>query len=263
MKHDKKSFDKKYNKRKFEVLGRRVKGAYGNPGISKQKGQETRAQTLLKEFHSRKSASQFIDRRFGEFNQNMSTEEKMLKRFAKERVTVSRKNRKTLFNLEDGNELTHLGKNLDEIDEFSDMEEAQEAGLGSIDRQTVSFTHFGGFEDSVDPNKPKSKQAVMREVMMKSKFYKMQQQEINDQNEEIRSILDDNFGSVRSLLSFKDSGAKDEHSEDISEYDTAINELAYDKRATASDRLKTEEELAFEEKQTKKIILVNYEEKNE
>lgn len=43
-----------------------------------------RCQTLLKEYKERDKSNVFVDKRFGEYNSNLSVEEKMLKRFALE-----------------------------------------------------------------------------------------------------------------------------------------------------------------------------------
>lgn len=43
-----------------------------------------RCQTLLKEYKERDKSNVFVDKRFGEYNSNISLEEKMLKRFALE-----------------------------------------------------------------------------------------------------------------------------------------------------------------------------------
>lgn len=50
-------------------------------------------------------------------------------------------------------------------------------GVGTIDKQTVSRTHFGGFGDDSPPDdddgRKKSKAEVMKEVIAKSKFFKV------------------------------------------------------------------------------------------
>lgn len=78
-------FDEKVTKQKHEVLGRKVKGAVGRPGLAKQGGLAQRAATLLPEYQNRNRSSTFIDRRFGESDATMTPEERMLERFTREK----------------------------------------------------------------------------------------------------------------------------------------------------------------------------------
>lgn len=85
-----------------------------------------------------------------------------------------------MFNLEDDEEnLTHYGQSLANIDDFdeADLELSDSEDRGIIDPRTVSRSHFGGFgeeeEDMKHSDRPKSKAEVMREVIAKSKLYKV------------------------------------------------------------------------------------------
>lgn len=80
-------FDEKVTRQKHDVLGRKVKGAVGRPGLAKQGGLAQRAATLLPEYQNRNRSSTFIDRRFGESDATMTPEERMLERFTREKQT--------------------------------------------------------------------------------------------------------------------------------------------------------------------------------
>lgn len=67
-----------------------------------------------------------------------------------------------------------------------------------------------------------------------------------ERGDDIRLKLDQEFDSLRSLLYTSNSSAMDETPDN---YDQHVRELAFDKRAKAKDRTKTEEELALEEKE--------------
>ncbi|CAG8656303.1 1354_t:CDS:2, partial [Paraglomus occultum] len=78
-------FELRETKTKHEVIGRTVKGVKGRPGLMKRVGTENRKKTLLVEMERRYKAGGIIDRRFGENDDTVSPEEKMLERFTRER----------------------------------------------------------------------------------------------------------------------------------------------------------------------------------
>ncbi|KAL1917482.1 uncharacterized protein VTP21DRAFT_3875 [Calcarisporiella thermophila] len=252
-------FELKTTKVKHDILGRRIKGSVGKPGASKQAGEINRKKSLLLELQTKNKAGGIIDRRFGENDPNMTPEEKMLERFTREKQKRARNS--SIYNLEE-TELTHLGQSLAEIDDFDeDIGLSDEEDRGEIDQSIVSLSHFGGFEPVSDPDKKKSKAEVMKEVIAKSKLYKLERQKEKEENEELRKELDDELGDIRDLLFANEEEAqkpvlpklntdKDEATgEGYEDYDKYVRELASDRRAQATDRTKTEEELAWEEKE--------------
>lgn len=126
--------------------------------------------------------------------------------------------------------------------------------------------HFGGFnedaekeEDVGDDDRKRSKAEVMREVMAKSKLAKYERQQTRMADDDIREELDNELSDLRSLLfeqSKEASKAEDEPvgkrplfgdgSKKKDEYDAAVREMAFERRAKPQDRLKTEEEKAEE-----------------
>ncbi|KAJ3893454.1 nucleolar protein 14 [Lentinula edodes] len=269
-------FDLKVTKLKHDVGGRKLKGVTGKPAQSKTAGIEQRKKTLLKEYEERHRTGGIIDRRFGENDPTMSLEERMLERFTKERQRASKG---VAFNLEDEDELTHYGQSLSKLDDFDDIgleEEDEDDETGRINEDIVKHTHFGGFDDDEDedngePARKKSKAEVMAEVIAKSKGHKIRRQMEKEEGENVRHELDQAFDSLRSLLYAPDPSATGSNStplgapgpslsvatpetalvatEKTANYDQAVRELAFDKRAKPKDRTKTEEELAVEEKE--------------
>ena len=97
----------------------------------------------------------------------------------------------------------------------------------------------------------------MKEVMLKSKLAKYERQQTKMADDDIREELDNELGDIRSLLFevpkpvqvegepaekrplYGDGTRKDA-------YDSAVRELAFERRAKPQDRLKTEEEKAEE-----------------
>ncbi|KAG2013183.1 nucleolar protein 14 [Coprinopsis cinerea AmutBmut pab1-1] len=272
-------FDEKVTRLKHDVGGRRLKGVTGKPAKAKQAGLEQRKKSLLKEWEEKGRAGGIVDRRFGENDPTMSLEERMLERFTRERQRASTS---AAFNLEDEDELTHYGQSLSKLDDFDDVglrsdSDEEDEVTGQIDREVVSKTHFGGFDeegeegsDDEGPARKKSKAEVMAEVMAKSKEHKLRRQMEKEEEENIRFELDNQFSDLRELLfAAKPTPAPPTTSENAEEppkdpdaailalapetqdhaYDQRVRELAFDKRAKPKDRTKTEEELALEAKE--------------
>lgn len=146
--------------------------------------------------------------------------------------------------------------------------------------------HFGGFGENEDGDK--SKADVMREVIAKSKFHKLERQKMKDADDELREQLDDELADIRGLLyeqapvptpapapdpkakpklnvfpgpaatganataimgNAKMESQEGAEEKPASSYDTFVRELAFERRAKPQDRLKSEEELAAEEAQ--------------
>ncbi|KAG1835751.1 Nop14-like protein [Suillus variegatus] len=254
-------FDTKVTKLKHDIGGRKVKGSKGKPAERKQAGMEQREKTLLKEIQDRRRVGGVIDKRFGENDPSMSLEERMLERFTQERQRASKG---AAFNLEGEEHLTHYGQSLSNLDHFDDvglpMDEDEDEDEGQLDRDIVGREHFGGFGDKDETDnqsdRKKSKAEVMAELIAKSKKHKALRQLHQAQEESMRHQLDEDFDSFRSLLFAPNAQITDSNvasqpgipSVDM-DYDRQIRELAFDQRAKAKDRTKTEDELALEQKE--------------
>ena len=209
------------------------------------------------EYKNKDKTGSFVDRRFGETDENMTVEEKMLERFTKEKQRRAEKS--SIFNLEsDEEELTHFGQSLSKLDDIADHDprlDVDDQDATTVDRRLVSDLHFGGFgegENSGGVYGKKSYREIMAEVMAKSKYHKAERQRINEENEDLRRQLNSNFEDIRSVL----LDASNEHKRQLrseqgeqkkDDYDLFVRELAYERKAKPTDRLKTEEEIAKEE----------------
>ncbi|KAJ3414203.1 nucleolar complex protein 14 [Chytridiales sp. JEL 0842] len=253
-------FEMQYARPKHPVLGRKVKGAIGKPLEKRKIAEEARKKTLAVELKRKNKVSAFIDKRFGENNPEMSIEDKMMERFMKEKLKGG--DRGALFNLEDDDfDLTHKGQSLSGMDEFDeDGLGDSDSDNGMIDKETVRRAHFGGFEDENPEDRKKTKNEIMQEVIAKSKFHKHERQKANEDVLKLGEEVDADLEDIRSLLSIAKDENKKNSAEDgakpkraplpsqFEDYDKFISELRFEAKSKPSDRLKSEEEIALEEK---------------
>lgn len=255
-------FETKVSKPKFDVLNRNAIGSTGRPTHSKARSLQKRAQTILPELQRRGRTGNFIDRRFGERNPALSTDEKMLERFSRERLRTKRN--KTVFNLNDepkadnagedrnkGNHqysltLTHRGRSLDDLDALdSDPDEGLDDG-DDLDADLVSSSHFGG---------ERSRAEIMQEVIAKSKRHRLDRQKQREENEALCDALDTDFNTLLSQGTLPATRQSREAShislKERDEYEESMRAMTFDRRSQPSDRTKRPEEL--EEEAAKKV----------
>ncbi|XP_030624138.1 nucleolar protein 14 [Chanos chanos] len=254
-------FEVKINRKKFDILGRKGKHDVGLPGVSRTKAINKRKDTLLKEYKLKDKANKFIDRRFGEYDTKMAPEDKILQRFALERQRTHEK--KDIFNLNEDEELTHYGQSLAEMEKFTDMvdsdSDTEEKGLLSAE---LTASHFGGGggllrkksageKDEEGSQRPKSRQELIEELIIKSKQEKRERQTQKEEAQELTEKLDQEWKSIQSLLAHKTPKAQrqEEEKPKLEEYDKMVRELGFEMKAQPSEKLKTPEELAREERE--------------
>ncbi|XP_059214687.1 nucleolar protein 14 [Centropristis striata] len=254
-------FEVKINRKKFEILGRKTKHDVGLPGVSRSKAINKRKETLLKEYKHKNKSSKFIDRRFGEYDTKMAPEDKILKRFAMERQRVHDK--KDVYNLNEDEELTHYGQSLAEMEKFNDLvnsddEESEEKGLLSAE---LTASHFGGGgllrkktsdeQEEEGGHKAKTRQELIEELIRKSKQEKRERQVQKEEAQELTEKLDQDWKSIQALMVKKiPKGERAEEEKPKPEqYDMMVRELGFEMKAQPSEKLKSPEELAREEKE--------------
>jgi nucleolar protein 14 len=274
-------------KDKFDVTSNRPPKKKGpaRPGVTKGLGEERRRATLLKEIQSRNKVGGILDRRFGENDPTMTPEQRAAERFARQSERKLKKS--SIFNLEDEDEdemqLTHGGRSLAFSNEYGhdDFGEAEVEVSGEEDEDRPrKRRRLSDEENSQDeseeaqdglPERRKSKQEVMKEVMAKSKLYKYERQQAKEDDDDLRAELDrglpEFYEALRNqqvptkpsrlreaadsdptmnpdraaLLSGKDREDADK------EYNERVRQMAMDMRSKPTDRTKTEEEKVAEE----------------
>ncbi|TIC41934.1 Nop14-like protein [Wallemia mellicola] len=268
-------FDTQVQRLKHNVGGRKVIGSIGAPAKAKQAGINQRKEALLPALENRNKSSKFKDRRFGEQDPTLDEEERMLERYQAEKANSGKRSRNNAdFNLEDNDELTHYGQSLALDDDFAN------AGLGDNDDDDAGtrFDAFGGFNDDEEeepidydhpdaPPRRKTKAEVMEELITKSKQHKMERQQQREDDDALREEVDADLDEIKGMLfdapaldvKKEDEKAQAKKSDDNSNYkgdksgnenyDQFVRQLAFDKRAKPTDRLKTEAEVAFDAKE--------------
>jgi nucleolar protein 14 len=249
----------------------------GRPGASKAAGESKRRQTLLSEMHSRNKVGGIEDRRLGEQDPNMTAEERALQRFAREQQSSHKK--RSIFDLEDEaplEPLTHMGRALDLIngdralvDDFDEADLPSDSDSGTSEGQrrklkraradSVGLDGDGPDGEHVHPDRKRTKQEVMQEVIAKSKLHKHERQAAKDADDDLRLEVDGEMSALQALLRAEKVDKPSQQPATTSglagfdkrqfeqTYDLRVRQMAQDKRAQPSERTKTAEELAEEE----------------
>ncbi|XP_007471693.1 PREDICTED: nucleolar protein 14 [Lipotes vexillifer] len=259
-------FEVKVNRQKFQVLGRKTRHDVGLPGVSRARALQKRTQTLLKEYKERDKSNVFRDKRFGEYNSSISPEEKMMKRFALEQQRQHQK--KSIYNLNEDEELTHYGQSLADIEKHNDIvdsdSDAEDRGVLSAE---LTAAHFGGGggplhkktsqQHGEEGQQPKSRKELIEELIAKSRQEKRERQAQREDALELTEKLDQDWKEIQTLLAHKtpkseSRGGKEKPKPDA--YDMMVRELGFEMKAPPSNRMKTEEELAREERERLKCL---------
>ncbi|TXG56664.1 hypothetical protein EZV62_017977 [Acer yangbiense] len=287
-KADNNPFETIWSRRKFDILGKKRKGEEVRIGLSRSLAIRKRTNTLLKEYEQTGKSSVFLDKRIGEQNNTLGEFDKAIMRSQRQRQLKSNKKSKyNLSDGEDDElEIPGLGP-LSERDDFeddmlSDDDNYDDRETGGRDKRSNVLKQLNAHNPAErdltegEENKHKSKKEVMEEVILKSKYFKAQKAKDKEENEQLMEELDKTFSSLvqsEALLSLTEPGKmnalkalvnKDipnEHlindgkktetfkQEQPDSYDKLVKEMALDMRARPSDRTKTAEEIAQDERE--------------
>ncbi|XP_074582208.1 uncharacterized protein LOC141838594 [Curcuma longa] len=281
-------FESIWSRRKFDVLGKRRKGEERRIGLARSLAIEKRKKTLLKEYEEGAKSSVFLDKRIGEKDDTLQEFNKQVLRLQRERQLKLKKSRKYNLSddEEDAMPLNQLlSSDRDDFEEEVPLDDDFDADInnhnGSPSSRRLSLNSLPksselGLPDEEDEEAHKSKKQVMAEVISKSKFYKAQKAVEKEEDASLLAKLDDEFSTLaqteallslshpskmKSLKALLNKDIKREHKEGSfglpvkeanekpDEYDKLVKELGSDRRAYASDRTKTPEEIAQEEKE--------------
>nr|CAD7201302.1 unnamed protein product [Timema douglasi] len=244
-------FEVHVNKQKFNILGRKSKSDKGLPGVARSKAIKKRKATLLQEYRVKGKSNKFLDMRIGEKNHAMTPEDRIMARFTAERMKSHKK--KSVFNMDDEEILTHHGQSLNEIENFddprSDEEDIEESG--KLDARFVGDAHFGGgMLKKTSDDGAISRKNLIEQLIAESKKRKVEKQRAREQTLDLTEKLDTDWKDLLPIVSASKKSSKDtQESFKPDPYDTVMRELKFEARGKPSDRLKTEDEIAKEEKE--------------
>ncbi|WCJ20870.1 hypothetical protein M5689_003074 [Euphorbia peplus] len=268
---------------------KRGKGEERRMGLTRSIAIDKRKKTLLKEYQQSGKSSQFVDKRIGEQNDELGEFDKGILRSQRQRqLKLSKKSKYNLSDGEEEEEeefdIPNLGS-FQENDDFEDGMISDDDKDGAEANERRSSSNFdapfqGQHMAEGEEKNHKTKKEVMEEVILKSKYFKAQKAKEKDENEHLMEELDKNFTSLvqsQVLLSLTEPGKmnalkalvnKDipvEHlkkgnisaaknleavgQDQPDSYDKLVKEMSLDIRAFPSDRTKTPEEIAQEERE--------------
>lgn len=265
----------------FEMTARfkRPKHEVHNRPVSKPKSTkhalenlQRRQKTLRSNLKDSKKANTFIDRRIGQFDADMSQDDRMLARLVKERTRQSRKSSK--FRLEDDDDndaiLTHKGKTLDPNQSevmYSDDEDEHGGNLEAVDTEL----HFGGSGlSSMGSSNPyghstpkgtdlsqlygQTRKSELDDLIARRKAMKAEKMEKKETQIDSFEKMDETFGELSELLRYRKNEKRPlippkPTKEDIemNEWNSEIRLMMSKPKRRATDRTKTPEEIAKEE----------------
>jgi nucleolar protein 14 len=177
-------------------------------------------------------------------------------RFERERSSQLRRSKKSIFQLGDEQEqLTHRGAAL-----FDGNHSGGALGNASLARhdapteEEIREARKAAEAAEEDGHDHRTSQEIFKEVMMKNKLYRAERQERLAHQRDMLGDIDDEFKDIQTMVEFKNDDDKDieMRTADPSahEYNRFIMELSTDARAVATERLKTNEELAAQQRAT-------------
>jgi len=271
------SFDARRQISKFAVLGRKqARSARVNQGAARNK-----AINMAEMAESQRTVKNlFQDDRFGEDDEEMSVEDKMLHRFQKERAT--RANRFDLADDDEDLQLTHMGQSLgdDKFDFGGSFGSDDDEDEDFFTDKVVNDAHFGGGADepgAADPEK-RTRQEIMNEVIAKSKKFKAERQKNKDEDTKIVDELDHDWKDLYFMLNQRSEAVSNDEWEreqakkqwdnagsaiqgamPVKELEAGQKRIAFDfdarvrtleresQKAAPTQRMKSEEEIALAE----------------
>ncbi|KAG2536727.1 hypothetical protein PVAP13_9NG215300 [Panicum virgatum] len=214
-------------------------------------------------------------RKFDVLGKKRKGEERRVSRARSEAIRKAKLKRESKYNLPDEDEdeinVHNLLSEKDDFDEevpFDDASDEEDKMVLSKKRLSLQ----GGDRPSEtdlpqETHGHKSKKEVMMEIISKSKFYKAQKAKEREEDEHLVDKLDSDFASLaqtQALLSLTESTKVKANKSDSSAgltgkeiftkaksdtYEKMVKEMVMDQRARPSDRTKTPEEIAQEEKE--------------
>ncbi|KAL1218499.1 hypothetical protein V5N11_001667 [Cardamine amara subsp. amara] len=252
-------FESIWSRRKFDVLGKKRKGEERRISISRSRSVDKRKNTLLKEYEQSLKSTVFMDNRIGEQDDELGEFDKGIIRSQRERQMKLKK--KSMYNLSDGEDDIYedgaLGgsSGRDDFDSGllsdEDLQDDDDLEAASGSKRLKHLNKNRQLEESGEEERHKSKKEVMEEIIMKSKLGRMEKAKQKEEKEKLIDELDKDYMSLVGSQAMASLTKPFEVVEDKScdAYKMLLEDLAMDRRSRPSERTKTPEEIAQEERE--------------
>ena len=265
----------------FEMTARfkRPKHLVHNRPVSKPKSTkhaleslQRRQKTLRSNIKDSKKANTFIDKRIGQYDADMSQDDRMLARLVKERTRQSKKSLKFQLNDDGDNDgfLTHKGKKLDPNQTeamYSDDEDEHGGQLEAVDTEL----HFGGSGlSSMGSSNPygnslstgtdlaqlygQTRKSELDDMIARRKAMKADKMEAKETQIDTFEKMDEKFGEIAGLLRYRKNEKRPlippkptQEDIEMKEWNSELRMMRSKPKKRATDRTKTPEEIAKEE----------------
>jgi len=215
----------------------------------KEKKEKIGREKLLKEYRKTAKQGGIMDNRVGESNMRLTKEQKMQARYQMEKLSGMRK-KKDIFSLDEDEEemkLTHMGKDVNEIDDFNERIDDESDEEHNLNADVVNNLHFSTEDDINGGNRyKKSKKEIYDEIILKSKVYKAQRVKEKQENDLLIDKLDNEFSELLPLLNKnKRQKVEDDKADD---YDKSMQLMKGGTRAYSTPKPKSDKEVALGKK---------------
>lgn len=238
-------FEIQTNKEKFKILGRITKTSKGNPGKARTKAIDKRKETLAREFLTQHKSNVFRDKRIGIGEEN--EDDVFTARFAAEKSAQYHSKKKSLFNLNDEEVLTHKGQTIEEIEHFENLntsEDESEDEVGKLNADFTEIAHFGGDENEKERL---DRRSAIADLIAESKQKKVEKMKEKEEIEELTNVLDEKWKSLIPVIG--KLHATDIEKPKVDDFDKMLKEMIFEPRGEPSDRLLSPEEIAKKERE--------------
>ena len=269
----------RHKRAKHEVVNRETGNAKVATQTALARALAERKKKLRTQLEQAKKSNSFVDKRIGEYNQNMTEDEQNLARIVKERARRSKRISKFNLDDDDGGEetiLTHRGKAIDKLSArdhliLSDDEDDDEGQLDALD----TLQHFGGGRTKAanNPYGPagtasgdlsnvySSRKLELDDLIHRRKVLKAERLKSKETQVDAFERMDEDFADLAEMLNFRDKekeirdyhtakreGRLSAEDQEFADWDKEMKQYQFvDRKVKAMDRTKTPEEIAKEE----------------
>lgn len=251
-------FETIWSRRKFDILGKKKgKGEEIRIGLSRSIAIEKRKKTLLKEYEESTKSAKFIDRRLGEKDDTLREYEKAILRMQRQRQ--SKVKRTSKYNLSDEEEddfklsQAHFLPEMDDFNEQVPLDDDEDDGIADMHLHQGNDSLESDLLNGSERRRKSNKQAYA-EVIAKDKYFKAkrteEREETNREISELNKLTDELDDRLKALSSRDLKHSTEKQPDDMFDsYYKTMGELHFEPRGRPSERTKTPEEIAQEERE--------------